>query len=80
MLDELAPEAETEQLAVPCDTALQIGDGDPCSLVELRAGSWFPLRVGALAVISYLGDIDSGAPADPGLLLNGGDGPFEVTM
>ncbi|MHA6783271.1 APC family permease [Pseudonocardia saturnea] len=46
--------------------------------LEFRAGSWFPLWVGGLAVISYLGDIDSGAPADPGLLLNGGDGPLDL--
>ncbi|GAA3223705.1 hypothetical protein GCM10017691_10950 [Pseudonocardia petroleophila] len=46
--------------------------------LELRAASWFPLWVGGLAVISYLGDVDSDAPADPGLLLNGGDGPLDL--
>lgn len=46
--------------------------------LEFRAGSWFPLWVGGLAVISFLGDIDSGAAADPGLLLNGGDGPLDL--
>ena len=46
--------------------------------LELRAGSWFPLWVAGLAVISFLGDIDAGAPADPGLLFTGGDGPLDL--
>jgi amino acid transporter len=46
--------------------------------LELRAGSWFPLWVVGLAVISFLGDVDPGAPADPGLVVNGGDGPLDL--
>jgi hypothetical protein len=29
-------------------------------------------------VISYLGDVDPGVPADPGLVLDGGDGPLSL--
>ncbi|MGQ0773141.1 MAG: hypothetical protein ACT4NY_01765 [Pseudonocardiales bacterium] len=29
-------------------------------------------------MISYFGDIDLGSPADPGLILNGGDGPLNL--
>ena len=29
-------------------------------------------------MISYLGDVDPGVPADPGLLLDGGDGPLSL--
>ncbi|MDN5748275.1 MAG: APC family permease [Pseudonocardia sp.] len=50
--------------------------GDRMPPMEFRAGSWFPLWVAGLLVISYLGDVDPGAPADPGLLLAGGDGPL----
>lgn len=44
--------------------------------LEFKAGSWFPLWIAGLAVISYLGDIDPDRPAAPGLLLDGGDGPL----
>jgi len=43
--------------------------------LEFRAGSWFPIWVIGLGVVSYPGDVDPGEPADPGLILNGGDGP-----
>ena len=46
--------------------------------LEFKAGSWFPIWVGGLAVISYLGDVDPGTPADPGLILDGGDGPLNL--
>jgi amino acid transporter len=46
--------------------------------LEFRSGAWFPLWVLGLAVISYLGDIDPGAPADPALILDGGDGPLNL--
>jgi amino acid transporter len=45
---------------------------------EFRAGSWFPLWVAGLAVISYFGDIDPDGPADPALVLDGGDGPISL--
>ncbi|MGH3943248.1 MAG: APC family permease [Pseudonocardiaceae bacterium] len=45
---------------------------------EFKAGSWFPIWVGGLAVISYFGDVDPGGPADPGLVLNGGNGPLNL--
>lgn len=44
--------------------------------LEFKAGSWFLLWIAGLAVISYFGDIDPAAPAAPGLLLDGGDGPL----
>lgn len=46
--------------------------------LEFKAGSWFPIWVVGLAVISYFGDIEPGSPADPGLILNGGDGPLSL--
>ncbi|MGH3914286.1 MAG: APC family permease [Pseudonocardiaceae bacterium] len=46
--------------------------------LEFKAGSWFPIWVGGLVTISYFGDIDPGNPADPGLILNGGDGPLSL--
>lgn len=44
--------------------------------LDFKAGSWFLLWIVGLAVISYFGDIDPAAPAAPGLLLDGGDGPL----
>ncbi|MGH3469564.1 MAG: amino acid permease, partial [Thermocrispum sp.] len=46
--------------------------------LEFKAGSWFPIWVIGLGVISYLGDVDPDAPADPGLILQGGDGPLSL--
>ncbi|MGH3585612.1 MAG: APC family permease [Pseudonocardia sp.] len=46
--------------------------------LEFRSGSWFPLWVVGLALISFFGDVDPDAPADPGLILNGGDGPLDL--
>lgn len=45
---------------------------------EFKAGSWFPIWLLGLAVVSYLGDIAPGEPADPGLILDGGDGPLNL--
>ncbi|WP_019856445.1 APC family permease, partial [Actinopolyspora mortivallis] len=41
--------------------------------IDFRSGSWFPIWLGGLMVISYLGEVDPSAPADPSLL-GGGDG------
>ncbi len=46
--------------------------------LDFRAGSWFPIWVLGLAVISYFGDTDPDAPAAPGLILDGGDGPISL--
>lgn len=46
------------------------------SFLDLTAGSWFLVWVDGLVVLSYLGDIDPGAPAAPGIVLDGGDGPI----
>lgn len=46
--------------------------------LDLKAGSWFPIWVVGLLVISYFGDIDGAAPAAPGLVLDGGDGPLTL--
>lgn len=43
-----------------------------------KAGSWFPVWVLGLAVISYFGDTDPDAPAATGLILDGGDGPISL--
>ncbi|MFI7674187.1 APC family permease [Actinophytocola sp. NPDC049390] len=53
-------------------------NSDRLPQLDFRAGSWFPIWVLGLAVISYLGDVDPGTPADPGLLLDGGDGPVSL--
>lgn len=45
---------------------------------EFKAGSWFPIWLLGLAVISYFGDIAPGEPADSGLILDGGDGPLNL--
>ncbi len=44
--------------------------------LDLKAGSWFPIWVGGLVLLSYLGDIDASAPAASGIVLDGGDGPI----
>ncbi len=44
--------------------------------LDFKAGSWFPIWLIGLAVISYLGDIEPEAAAAPGLILQGGDGPL----
>nr|WP_258175352.1 APC family permease [Actinopolyspora mortivallis] len=41
--------------------------------IDFRSGSWFPIWLGGLMVISYLGEVDPSAAADPSLL-GGGDG------
>lgn len=46
--------------------------------LDFKAGSWFPVWLIGLAVISYLGDIDPEATADPGLIFDGGDGPLSL--
>ncbi|UVS78782.1 MULTISPECIES: APC family permease [Actinokineospora] len=46
--------------------------------LEFKAGSWFPIWLVGLGIISYLGDVDPDQPADPGLILNGGDGPISL--
>ncbi len=46
--------------------------------LDFKAGSWFPIWIGGLALCSYFGDIDPGVAADPGLILDGADGPLTL--
>ncbi len=46
--------------------------------VDFKAGSWFPIWLAGLMIISYFGELTPGEPADPGLLIQGGDGPLTV--
>lgn len=52
--------------------------GDRMPPLDLKAGSWFPIWVAGLGVISYFSDITPGEPATPGLILNGGNGPLDL--
>ncbi len=45
--------------------------------LDFKAGSWFPIWLIGLAVVSYFGDSDPSAGADPSYL-GGGDGPISL--
>ncbi len=45
--------------------------------LDFKAGSWFPIWLIGLAVVSYFGDANPNAEADPSYL-GGGDGPISL--
>lgn len=45
--------------------------------LDFKAGSWFPIWLIGLAVVSYFGDSDPSSEADPSYL-GGGDGPISL--
>ncbi|MDR7302267.1 APC family permease [Haloactinomyces albus] len=48
--------------------------------IDFKSGSWFPIWLAGMLIISYLGEMDPSSAADPGLVLNGGDGPIGIGL
>ena len=55
-----------------------VGDRAALPPLDFKAGSWFPIWIGGLALCSYFGDVDPGVTPDPGLILDGVDGPLTL--
>lgn len=48
--------------------------------IDFKSGSWFPIWLVGLMIASYFGDIVPGSETDPGLILQGGDGPLGLAL
>ncbi|WP_438387188.1 APC family permease [Actinopolyspora saharensis] len=46
--------------------------------IDFKSGSWFPVWLLGILVLSYFGEVTPNEPADPALVLPGGDGPVNV--
>ncbi len=48
--------------------------------IDFRSGSWFPVWLLGMLVLSYFGEVTPNQPAEAGIVLSGGDGPIGVGL